>query len=190
MADPDGMDPVNVFFVYDGLGMGFKSQANWMIKKYYKGKDVEVIYVVRASQFMDAWNKLADDKREIGDVHLFLHGDVGKLFFKQYDYYNHEIDKDLKKLNVKGTIYLYSCDGGTAVDNDFSKSVAAIFAKKAPSAHVRAVVNGSVYYRSITQIFARKPLTKEAGAYWADFFYKKPVRTSLEVFKIGNKWSL
>ncbi len=56
---------------------------------------------------------------------------------------------------------------------------------------VRAVVNGSVYYRSATQLFSYKPLTKEKGAYWADFKYiKNKGKFTMVKKSIGRKWYL
>ena len=63
-----------------------------------------------------------------------------------------------------------SCQGGTGYKGS---SVAYEFSKVVNYKRVRAVVNGNVYYRAWNQWFSRKPLTKESGAYWADFYYIK-----------------
>lgn len=54
---------------------------------------------------------------------------------------------------------------------DHSNSVANTFARLQTGTTVRAVVDGSVYYRGWKQWFSRKPLTKETFAHWADFKY-------------------
>lgn len=98
-----------------------------------------------------------------------------------------EIEK-LSKINIKGKLYLFSCKGGTDKSRN---SVAGRFAKLINGKPVRAVVNGSVYYRSATQLFSYKPLTKEKGAYWADFKYiKNKGKFTMVKKSIGRKWYL
>lgn len=98
-----------------------------------------------------------------------------------------EIEK-LSKINIKGKLYLFSCEGGTDKSRN---SVAGRFAKLINGKPVRAVVNGSVYYRSATQLFSYKPLTKEKGAYWADFKYiKNKGKFTMVKKSIGRKWYL
>lgn len=95
--------------------------------------------------------------------------------------------RSLKKKKVEGKAYLYSCNGGTTYKHS---SVAREISARLYGTRTRAVVNGSVYYRDWYQLFDYKPLTKEKGAYWADFYWTKSGLGIPKVSKIGRSWKL
>lgn len=119
---------------------------------------------------------------------MYFHGGKGFLAFKNEEMYVDEIRK-LKNTSLSGKVYLYSCNGGT--QNSYGETVAGAFSKVVSGAKVRAVVNGKVYYRAWYQLFSRKPLTKEKGAYWADFHYGK-YKGKMTVYcnRVGDTWRL
>ena len=186
-TDPNGnwfVTYYNYIFVYDRAGKDFKEQAKWMANYAYDNKNVKYIYIHTIKDFKKQWNALKD--KIINDIHLFLHGGSDILYFYEQSMNGDEIEK-LSKLSIKGKIYLFSCNGGTK--NDYNNCVAWRFAKLVQGSAVRAVVNGSVYYRSITQLKSLKPLTKEKGAYWADFKYTRyKGKLTLTENRIGRKW--
>ena len=177
----------NIFIVYDKAGNDFNEQANWMIKDRYNKKDCEIYKVIYIDDFVDAWNSLVKRKKDINDIYLYLHGGAGCLYFNGQTYKSNQMYDDLGELTVHGKVFLNSCNGGSSVEGGWS--VAITLAMLCPGAYVRAVVNGKVYYRSFTQLFARKPLTKEKNAYWADFMYVKNYNTiQLSFVNKNRKW--
>ena len=157
------------------------------MKRYaYSNKNCLTRYVEKVSDFEKEWNTLSS--YSVKDIHLYFHGGAGKLYF-----YNESMSvgriKRLKKLNISGKVYLYSCHGGT--NNSSRESAAGAVSTLVFGSRVRAVVNGNVYYRSWYQIFQRKPLTKEKNAYWADF-YCDEFRGKMKVYanSIGKTWRL
>lgn len=174
----------NYFIIYyNNKDSNFRKQAKYMKKNKYNSKDCKDIEVKTNADFKEAWNSIKNAK----DIHLFLHGDPGMLcFYKQNMSY-----KDIGYLSYKdisGMVYLYACNGGTEISDGWS--VAAKFAKLVKGKKVRAVVNGSVYYRAWNQIFARWPLTKQKNAYWADFYLKYGKKGKPDVIcskKVGGK---
>ena len=185
-SDPNGFWSItysNIMFVYDRKDKDFKKQAKWMSKKYYKDKNVKYIYLHKIADFKRNWNSLKG--KYINDIYLFLHGSPDILEFYYEQMKGSEIEK-LSKLDIKGKIYLLSCHGGTKKSNN---CIAWRFSKLVQGKAVRAVVNGSVYYRSATQLFSYKPLTKEKNAYWADFKYTKyKGKLTLTENSIGREW--
>ncbi len=187
LTDPSGYaSQQNYFFVYDNPGSDFIKQAEWMIKYNYKNKNCTTYKMRKISKFEDYWNSLPNGG--IKDIHLYFHGGKGFLAFKNEEMYVDEIRK-LKNTSLSGKVYLYSCNGGT--QNSYGETVAGAFAKVVSGAKVRAVVNGKVYYRAWYQLFSRKPLTKEKGAYWADFHYGK-YKGKMTVYcnRVGDTWRL
>lgn len=186
-TDPSGYaSQQNYFFVYDNPGSDFIEQADWMKKYNYKNKNCTTYKMRKISSFENYWNSLPN--KGIKDIHLYFHGGKGFLAFKNEEMYVDEIKK-LKKTSLSGKVYLYSCNGGTP--NSYGETVAGAFAQVVSGAKVRAVVNGKVYYRAWYQLFSRKPLTKEKGAYWADFHYGK-YKGKMTVYcnRVGNTWRL
>ena len=116
-----------------------------------------------------------------------MHGAAGTLSFNGVQKYSNDI-KSLKKIKtLRGKIYLLSCNGGTTAGD--GSSVAGAFAVLQKGVKVRAVVDGKVYYRAWNQLISRKPLTKELGAYWADFIYcKYRGKLCLMYSSIGREW--
>ena len=163
---------VKKYILYNKAGNDFNDQANWMIKNRYKKEDCEIYKVIYIDDFVDAWNSLVKRKKDINDIYLYLHGGTSCLYFYGETYTVDQMYDDLGELTVHGKVFLNSCNGGTSVDGG-GWSVAVTLAMLCPGAYVRAVVNGSVYYRSWKQLIAKKPLTKEDNAYWADFCYVK-----------------
>ncbi len=157
--------PINVFFVYNKIDSGFKEQADYMAEKKYRDQINEFIYFTKIHEFVNEWNSLVDTR--INDILLFLHGGAGKLYFDkeemQYDDFS-----QLKELSIDGRAYLLACNGGTEYEGT---TIAWKFSELLHGKRVRAVVDGKVYYRDWYQLFKRWPLTKEEGAYWADFYY-------------------
>lgn len=186
-TDPSGFaSQKNIFIVYNRRGSDFVEQANWMKRYAYSNKNCLTRYVEKTSDFIKEWNSLYS--YSIKDIHLYLHGYPGNLSFKDDDLSVDDI-KELKKINISGKVYLYSCNGGTK--NSYGETAAGEIAKLVAGARVRAVVNGKVYYRAWYQLFSRKPLTKEKGAYWADFYYGK-YKGKMTVYSnsIGKTWRL
>ena len=180
--DPTGF--VTYMFYYNVKGKDFKEQAKWMKNEYFKKKEVKFIAVKDWERFKKDWNALS--KKSVDDVFLFLHGIPGSLSFNGKQIYEKEL-KSLKKIKkVKGIIYLLSCNGGTKPDGK-GKSVASFFAVLQSGSKVRAVVDGKVYYRAWNQIFERKPLTKEKGAYWADFIHQYDKRERKKAVCLVNR---
>ena len=142
--------------------------------------------MTKISKFEDYWNSLSSNG--IKDIHLYFHGGAGNLTFHKEYMYVYDI-KQLKKIDPSGKVYLYSCNGGTK--DAYGETIAGAFAQVVSGAKVRAVVNGKVYYRAWYQLFSRKPLTKEKGAYWADFHYGK-YKGKMTVYSnsIGSTWRL
>ena len=193
------------FIVYSNPGSDFKKQANYM-KNKMKGYNTITFYCVSAKDFIDAWNSISKNYK-LKNLFLYVHGGAGKLHFKNCSIYKtlpKNINKGkkyketsytfskLKNLNITGKIYLNSCHGGTS--KGVSESVASILAKKVPGKTVRAVVNGNVYYPGYKKtVLSGNPLTKEKGAYWADFNYHYVKREKRKVVCMTNrksKWSL
>lgn len=186
-TDPSGFaSQKNIFIVYNRQGSDFVEQANWMKRYAYSNKNCLTRYVEKSSDFVKEWNSLYS--YSIKDIHLYLHGYPGNLSFRDDDLSVNDIKK-LKKINISGKVYLYSCNGGTK--NSYGETAAGEIAKLVAGALVRAVVNGKVYYRAWYQLFSRKPLTKEKGAYWADFHYGK-YKGKMTVYSnsIGKTWRL
>ncbi len=186
-TDPSGFaSQKNIFFVYSRSGSDFIEQANWMKRYAYQNKNCITFNVKQVSEFTKKWNQLSS--YSIKDIHLYLHGGKGNLYFFNEDMLVDEIRK-LKKISISGIVYLYSCNGGTK--NSYGETVAGALATRVSGARVRAVVNGKVYYRAWYQLFSRKPLTKEKGAYWADFHYGKyKGKMTVYVDSIGKTWRL
>lgn len=157
-----------------------------MKNKYFRNKEVSLIYVHELSDFCKKWNLLRNKK--VDDIFLFFHGYSGNLVFNGKDMSAARIRKSLKVIKkISGKIYLLSCNGGSKDQNN--ESVAAAFARIQKGIRVRAVVNGYVYYRNWNQLFSRKPLTKERGAYWADFIYcRYRGRLTMMECSIGRNW--
>lgn len=186
-TDPSGLaSQKNVFIVYSKRGSDFIEQANWMKRYAYSNKNCLTRYVEKVSDFEKEWNTLSS--YSVKDIHLYFHGGAGKLYFNNESMSVGRI-KRLKKLNISGKVYLYSCHGGT--NNSSRESAAGAVSTLVFGSRVRAVVNGNVYYRSWYQIFQRKPLTKEKNAYWADF-YCDEFRGKMKVYanSIGKTWRL
>lgn len=179
--DPEGKAPTVIIYYDD-----FTEQANYMKKNGYKNKNVYMYKVTKIKDFINVWNNKLPSS--IKDVHLYLHGAAGVLYFLKESFYTKDFTK-LKKRKISGKVYLNSCQGGTT---SAGGSVASAFASKVvPQVYVRAVVNGFVYYRAWNQPFARWPLTKEKGAYWADFYYGKyKGKWATTISPIGKKWRL
>ena len=179
---------VKKYILYNKAGNDFNDQANWMIKNRYKKEDCEIYKVIYIDDFVDAWNSLVKRKKDINDIYLYLHGGTSCLYFYGETYTVDQMYDDLGELTVHGKVFLNSCNGGTSVDGG-GWSVAVTLAMLCPGAYVRAVVNGSVYYRSWKQLIAKKPLTKEDNAYWADFMYVKNYNTiQLSFVNKNRKW--
>ena len=176
----------NIFFVYNRSGNDFTSQAKWMRRYAYNDKNCVSFYLQKVSEFKSKWSDLCN--YNINDIHLYLHGGTGFLYFHGESMSIDDIDS-LEKVNLAGKIYLYSCNGGT--NNQYGESVAGAICKKVSGVTVRAVVNGSVYYRAWYQLVSRKPLTKEKNAYWADFHYGKyKGKYTVYSTSIGKTWKL
>lgn len=182
-TDPSGHAAKRVFLIYPD----FTSQADWMSKWAYNNKNVSkiVIKTKKKKEFIEKWNSLSGS---ISSIHLYLHGGAGVLYFYNESMTYSDFSK-MKKKSISGMVYLYSCQGGTMDRN--GRIVALMFSNLVYNKKVRAVVNGNVYYRDWYQPFARKPLTKEKGAYWADFYYAtvKGKRQGLKSV-IGRNWRL
>ena len=184
----NGWDPTGFttyMFYYNKKGKDFYEQALWMKKKYFKSKSVTLIGLKDWSEFKKAWNNLY--KKDVDDIFIFMHGAAGTLSFNGVQKYSNDI-KSLKKIKtLRGKIYLLSCNGGTTAGD--GSSVAGAFAVLQKGVKVRAVVDGKVYYRAWNQLISRKPLTKELGAYWADFIYcKYRGKLCLMYSSIGREW--
>ncbi len=159
--------PVNIFFVYDEYDGDFREQATYMAEKKYRNQINQFIYVLHDEDFINGWNKLVGTR--INDILLFIHGGAGFIcFYEEDEVMEYDDFSRLEKLSIEGRAYLLACHGGTEYDGT---TIAWKFSELLHGKKVRAVVNGKVYYRSYYQIFRRWPLTKEEGAYWADFYY-------------------
>ena len=173
-----------VFIAYANPKTALTMQAIQMKKREESRHNNTLIFkCYYASDFIAIWNSLF--KYQIFDLHLYIHGKKSKLcFLNSYiverpnispDYKKNKSYKtrdryfsELKKLKINGMVYLNSCEGGTTGN---TQSVATSLAKKMCGSRVRAVVNGNVYYRGIFHPYVDgTPLTKEKGAYWADFY--------------------
>ena len=189
------------FIVYSYPGSDFIKQANLM-KKKCKGYNLVTYYCKSAKDFVTSWNAIAK-KYKLKDLFLYVHGEAGKLYFrncnilksvnkktnnkKKESLKDHQFS-ELKNLSITGKIYLNSCHGGTSSSG--TESVASILAKKVPSHSVRAVVKGNVYYRGAKKpVMDGQPITKEKGAYWADFNYSYDKRSKKKIVKILNRRS-
>ena len=157
--------PRNIFFVYNAK-KGFQEQADFIEKKMYRDQLNKFIYVTEVEEFVNEWNSLVDTR--INDILLFLHGGAGKLYFANEGVLKYDDFSQLEKLRIEGRAYLLACNGGTEYEGT---TVAWKFSYLLHGKRVRAVVDGSVYYRDWYQLFDRWPLTKEKEAYWADFYY-------------------
>ena len=172
----------NYFVVYyRDKTSNFEEQANYMKKTKYKNKDCYTVYFKSKAEFKSIWDRIGNNAI---DIHLYVHGNAGQLCFKGEDMSESEMYYMSYK-NIKGKVYLYSCNGGTSIKNGWS--VAARLAKLLKGKKVRAVVNGSVYYRALNQIFARWPLTKEKNAYWADFYLVYGENYGIYRKKVGGR---
>ncbi len=181
--DPSGF--ITYMFYYNKKDYDFKEQAKWMKKEYFNNKNVKLVGLKEWSEFKKAWNNLRN--KTVDDIFLFMHGIPGALSFNGLQIYVKDM-KSLKKIEkLKGKIYLLSCHGGTTPKE--GKSVASFFATLQSGTKVRAVINGKVYYRAYNQIFDRKPLTKQEGAYWADFIYQYVDREKKKIVCIINRRS-
>ena len=172
----------NIFFVYNNPGRDFNTQAKYMAKKSYDNRNVEYIKITSIDEFKNEWNNLKD-RNDIGDIHLFLHGGKGELHFKNEEMYYSDFE-DLENIQISGRACLYSCQGGTEYKDT---TIAYKFSEKLNGAPVRAAVNSSVYYRDWYQLFARWPLIKDKGSYWADFKYNEKSEEKYEKKKVGKK---
>jgi hypothetical protein len=171
----------NVFFVYDRPGKDFIVQAKYMAKKAYYNVDCEFIYLTYKSAFIHEWNQLSQ-RDDIYNIHFFLHGSPGEInFFREAMTYS-DIEM-LEDISIAGKAYLLSCNGGTEYENS---RVAYELSERLNGAWVRAVANGSVYYWAWYQPFARWPLTREADAYWADFYAFSNIRIEAVVSGKGT----
>ena len=160
----------NYIFVYNNKGTDFYAQAHWMSKYAYNNKNVYYIYIVSKEDFKREWNKLKGKK--ILDIHLFIHGDKDKLYFKGVTMRGTEVSK-LSKLSMKGKLYLYACHGGTIVKGT---SIAMRLAKLVADVKVKAVVNGSVYYTLAHFSSNYRPICRDIGAYWATIIYISKIK--------------
>ena len=160
----------NYIFVYNNKETDFYAQAHWMSKYAYNNKNVIYIYIVSKEDFKREWNKLKGKK--ILDIHLFIHGDKDKLYFKGVTMTGTEVSK-LSKLSMKGKLYLYACHGGTIVKGT---SIAMRLAKLVADVKVKAVVNGSVYYTLAHFSSNYRPICRDIGAYWATIIYISKIK--------------
>jgi len=150
-----------VIFVYNKPDNDFKKQAKFFANAVYGNKNVKFIYIRTYDEFIEEWNNLTGDIR---DIHLFIHGWEGNLSFEDGDLSVNEIGK-LNKVIISGTVGLWSCHGGTGG----SSSVANAISGRVYGWPVVALVDGSVTYRDWYQPFIGFPLTKDKDAYWAVF---------------------
>ena len=160
----------NYIFVYNNKETDFYAQAHWMSKYAYNNKNVIYIYIVSKEDFKREWNKLKG--KIILDIHLFIHGDKDKLYFKGVTMTGTEVSK-LSKLSMKGKLYLYACHGGTIVKGT---SIAMRLAKLVADVKVKAVVNGSVYYTLAHFSSNYRPICRDIGAYWATIIYISKIK--------------
>ena len=172
----------NIFFVYNNPGSDFNDQAKNMAKKSYNNKNIEYIKITSVDEFTNEWNNLKE-RNDIGDIHLFLHGGPGRLYFKGEEMVYSDFE-NLDNLTISGKSYLYSCNGGTDFENT---TIAYKFSEKLNGTSVRAAVDSNVYYRSYYQLFDRWPLTKAKDSYWADFQYNANGENKYEKTKVGDK---
>lgn len=169
---------------YKDASSNFVEQAKYMSKEKYKDKNVYFVYFKTKAEFKSIWERIGNYAK---DIHLFLHGNADELCFSDCDMPGSELYYWSYKV-MTGKLYLYTCDGGTSASNGWS--IAARFAKLIKGKKVRAVVDGSMYYRGWGQIFERWPLTKEKDAYWADFYLRYGKRGKPDAIyrkKVGGK---
>ena len=154
-----------------------------MAKYAFNNINVILLYVSTTKEFIDKWNLLPD---RIESLHIFLHGGPGVLYFQDGELSTKDL-YSLEKKEINGKAYLFSCNGGTGVG---ATSIASVLSIKLYGSKVRALVNGKVSFRNWNQLISRKPLTKEANAYWADFSWTRSGLGSLRISKLGHRWEL
>lgn len=186
-TDPSGLaSQKNIFIVQKNSEQELTKQADWMKRYAYANKNCLTRYIENESDFVREWSALSS--YSVNDLHLYLHGEAGKLYFNNESMSVGGIKK-LKKLNISGKAYLYSYHGGT--NNSSRESIAGALSTLLFGSHVRAVVNGRVYYGNWSQLLQRRPITKESDAYWADF-YCDDLKGEMKVYanSIGKTWRL
>ena len=157
---------MNYFIVYKNEDNNFIKQADWMSDYAYDDENVEHFEVTQYADMVDVWNNEFGQK--IGNIHLYLHGGEGKLFFKKETTSYSGITL-LDELEIKNKLYLYSCHGGSKYNES---TVASELAKKVSEKSVYALVNDSVDYFNTFNPFLwheKLPLMHDGVGYWANF---------------------
>ena len=144
-----------ISYLYDSNNEVYGFTYNNKTYIYVKTIQGDVCVIINATDniacigmIYDAWGNVTYDYNEeldsLGMLEALNIASINNETMK-----GREIEK-LSKINIKGKLYLFSCEGGTDKSRN---SVAGRFAKLINGKPVRAVVNGSVYYRSATQLF-------------------------------------
>ena len=148
---------------YNREETGFTDQAMNSIAYDTEDENVHMIGVKKSQEFIDAWNGMEEP---IDYVYLYLHGETGKLCFRDADM---EVDgtcsfDSLNSKQVDKEVFLFSCHGGAG---GIEQNVAAALVEKTKSTVVACT--GSVSYLKIFgKYIPRKGFSFGA---WGMFFY-------------------
>ena len=148
---------------YNREETGFTDQAMNSIAYDTEDENVHMIGVKKSQEFIDAWNGMEEP---IDCVYLYLHGETGKLCFRDADM---EVDgpcsfDSLNSKQVDKEVFLFSCHGGAG---GIEQNVAAALVEKTKSTVVACT--GSVSYLKIFgKYIPRKGFSFGA---WGMFFY-------------------
>ena len=191
---PDGIDenPIiyttgkNYFFVYDNDGSDFISQAEWMSEYAYDNENVKFIYVTKIDEFIEEWNN--PEFKYANTIHLYLHGDMGSLYFFEETMTYEDMDK-LNNKYVQNKVYLYSCNGGTEFENT---NVAWKISEKIYGKYVEALKDDFVDYFSILHPFRKIPIMHNGKGTWCYFYSMNHFDNGYEYYteEIGDEWTL
>ena len=156
-------DSLTYVFYYTGTENNFDTQA--FGSPYYdkSSKNVIMIGVTSANDFISGWNGMVGS---VDYIYLYLHGGPGELYFlrESMGFSGNKTFDSLNNKTVNGKLFLFSCHGGKG---DEGNNVAWMFAKKT-GATVRANVGGVSFTKNN---YARTDLT---GA-WHNYYYSRGV---------------
>ena len=140
--DPTGNE--TYVFYYNRSVNGFAEQAKNSAYFDSKSKDVTMISVLSAKDFVREWNRM--DSSDIDNVYMYLHGGEGSLFFYGKGNtltFDGELSfDDLFYKPVENMVYLFSCSGGAGEEGE---NIAWMFADKT-GARVRACTGGVSFF--------------------------------------------
>ena len=152
----------------------------------YDNENVKFIYVTKIDEFIEEWNN--PEFKYANTIHLYLHGDMGSLYFFEETMTYEDMDK-LNNKYVQNKVYLYSCNGGTEFENT---NVAWKISEKIYRKYVEALKDDFVDYFSILHPFRKIPIMHNGKGTWCYFYSMNHFDNGYEYYteEIGDEWTL